>query len=153
MTKLTDRQKELFNNLGSTLRKEVALAFIKQGYSNGTQAYLKACKKMKKKPAKNTATAASEILNYPKVKAFIESVLIEVADNVQINAQWVLDQAVEMINISKDAGNLKVAKGYLEMAGKHVIIGAFSEKIDINLRAVVKITRKRFNGSIGEKSE
>ena len=84
MSKLTEKQKVLFNSLTSSLRKQVALEYIKLNYDNGTKAYLNACKKLKKKPSKNPVTSASEILNYPNVTAFIDSVRVKVAEKVQV---------------------------------------------------------------------
>lgn len=89
---LTAKQKELLNAIESELRKETALEFIKNGYGNRKQSYIAACKTLNKKPSKNPETSGSEILKYPNVKAFIASVMEEVAGSVQIDAQYVLSR-------------------------------------------------------------
>ena len=91
-SKLTDEQQALFNSIESVLRKEVALEYIKNGYENGTKAYLNACENLNRKPSKNPETSASEILSYPNVLAFINSLKISVAESVHIDASWVLQQ-------------------------------------------------------------
>lgn len=112
MSKLTAKQEELFNNMGSGLRKEVAIQYIKNGYENGTKAYLAACKKLKRKPSKNPETSASEILNYPNVIAFIHSTKIEAAREAQIDANWVLKRLqsideMDVLDILDDELNIK----------------------------------------------
>lgn len=143
MSKLTEQQKILFNSLTSSLRKQVALEYIKLNYDNGTKAYLNACKKLKKKPSKNPVTSASEILNYPNVTAFIDSVRVKVAEEVQVDAQWVLEQSIDMFKTSKRAGDLKASKGFLELVGKNASVMAFKEKIELDANVqVTEITRK-----------
>lgn len=113
MAKLTNKQKTLFNSLSSTLRKEFALAYIKLGYDNGTKSYLNACKKLKRKPSKNPVVSASEILNYPEVTDFINSVRKNVAEEVQIDAGYVLKNLqktyeLDIIDIlTEDLNNFK----------------------------------------------
>ena len=143
MGKLTVKQEKLFNSLKTSLRKQVALEYIKLNYDNGTKAYLNACKKLKKSPSKNPVTSASEILNYPNVIQFIDSVRVKIAEKVQVDAQWVLKQAVNMFEVSKKAGDLKASKGFLELVGKNAAVMAFKEKIEIDANVqVTEITRK-----------
>lgn len=95
-TKLTEEQKELFNAIPQELRRETALAFIACGYENQTQSYLSACKKMGRKPSKNPETSASEMLSYPNVLEYINSVKIVVAEDAQIDASYVLKRLIEI---------------------------------------------------------
>lgn len=88
--KLTAKQKELLEEITQELRRETALSFIDGGYENQTKAYLDACKKMGKKPSKNPTASASEILSYPNVLAFINSVKAVAAERTQTNAEYVL---------------------------------------------------------------
>jgi phage terminase small subunit len=94
--KLNAKQKELLNAIESELRKETALEYIRGGYENSTHAYIAACKNLKKKPSKNPRTSASEILKYPNVADFINSLKHAVAEQVQINASYVLRRLVEI---------------------------------------------------------
>lgn len=196
MPKLTPDQKKLFDNLGSTLRKEVVIQFIKSGYENGTQAYLKACRKLNRKPSKNPHTSGSEILNYPQVIEYINSFKLKVAEDTKIDADYVLNNLqktyeLDILDImTEDLNNFKPLSEWpkqwrisisgldlmvitnkdedddiqsiikkikwpdkvniLEKIGKHTKVGAFSEKIELSLRPMVKTTRKRFDGSQGE---
>lgn len=93
---LTSKQESLLNCIESELRKETALEYVKLGYKEGPKAYLSACKNIKRKPSKNPDTSAAEILNYPSVIAFINSIKIQVAEVVQINAAYVLNRLVEI---------------------------------------------------------
>lgn len=94
--KLTKEQENIFSKIESELRRESALAYIAGGYENKTRAYLDACKKLNKKPSKNPDVSAAEILNYPSVTAFINSVKVEAASVVQVNAEYVLKRLKEI---------------------------------------------------------
>lgn len=143
MSKLTAKQEALFNQIESSLRKETALEYIKGGYSSGIQAYKDACDKLNKKPAKNPSVSSTEILNYPSVKAFIDSVRVVAAEKAQIDANWILEQAVDMFKICKEAGELNTSKGFLELAGKHCDINAFKERVEVEGKVeITQITRK-----------
>lgn len=139
---LTKEQIDLLRNLNA-LRQEVALNYIAGGYENGAKAYLDACKKLNRKPSKNPATSASEILNYPNVIEFIDSVKQVAAKSVNIDAQWVLTQAVKVHERcmqgepvkdgdGNDSGVWKFehagANKALEIIGKHIDVQAFNEK-------------------------
>lgn len=128
MNKLTKEQKVIFNNITSALRKETAVQFIKNGYENGKQSYLAACKKLKRKPSKNPETSASEILSYPNVIAFIQSTQIKAAQEAQIDANWVLKGIKELTDKLVEMDDPKAAyKGY-ELGGKYLAL--FSDKVD-----------------------
>lgn len=105
--KFTKEQKELLGKLESELRRETALQYIKNGYSNKKQAYLSACKVLGKKPSKNPDVSCIEILGYPSVLAFLNSVKSEVAESVQIDASYVLNRLkqideLDIIDIVED---------------------------------------------------
>lgn len=140
--KLTDKQKELFNLITSALRQQTAVNYIASGYENGTNAYLKACKKLKRKPSKNPETSASEILSYPNVRVFIDSVKLVAAQDVRIDAAWVLKNAKRVFDRcmqdepvmvqGEPTGEYKFeqsgANKALEIIGKHIDVQAFNEK-------------------------
>ena len=148
--KLTAKQETLLSRITTPLRVETALAFIRNGYQNGTKAYLEACKKLKRKPAKVPDSSASEILAFPEVSAFIDSVKYQAAETVNIDAAWVLSQAVKVhqrcmqaeavldregnpVLIEDASGNLVPAYTFehsganksLEIIGKHISVKAF----------------------------
>jgi len=128
MGRLTKEQEVLFNAITSGLRKEVAIQYIKNGYENGKQAYIAACKKLNRKPSKNPETSSCEILSYPNVVEFIESTQIEAAQEAQITADWVLNGIKELTDKLALGEDPKAAyKGY-ELGGKYLTL--FSEKID-----------------------
>lgn len=86
----TNEQLCLFGKIESELRRESALAYIAGEYKNKTQAYLSACEKLDKKPSKNPDVSAAEILNYPSVVDFINSVKANAANAAQVDAYYVL---------------------------------------------------------------
>lgn len=96
MSKLTLKQSELLSKIESELRRESALAYIENGYSNKTQAYIKACEKLNKKPSKNPDVSAAEILNYPSVTDFISSFKVSVAEAAKTDAEYVLRRLREI---------------------------------------------------------
>jgi len=52
---------------------------------------------------------------------------------LKIDAEWVLRKASECFQICVDNGDMSTAKGYLEQVGKHVDVGAFKDRQDINV--------------------
>ena len=94
--KLTKEQEALFNAMTSKLQQECALVYIANGYENKTQSYITACKNLKKKPSKNPDTSGSEILNYPSVTAFIDSVRVKAAESANTDAKWLLERLREV---------------------------------------------------------
>ena len=128
MAEFTKKQKEIFDSIESDLRRETAMAYVRNGYSNQTQAYLDACAKLGKKPSKNPITSASEILNYPNVVDFINSIKSEAAKSVNIDAEFVLKQAVKIHKICMSEGDMKNAISSLKMVGEHISVKAFDDK-------------------------
>ena len=141
--KLTERQKQLFEAITQELRRETALAYISNGYENKTKAYKQACKKMGRKVSKNPETSASEILGYPNVVEVINSVKMEAAEKVQIDAEWVLRNAVKVFERCMEAEAVTDRDGApvglykfehsgankaLEIIGKHVDVKAFEKE-------------------------
>lgn len=107
MTALSVEQARLFGAITQELRRETALAYIKNGYENKTKAYLEACEKIGRSPSKNPETSASEMLSYPNVLAFIDSVKIRAAEEAQIDANWLLQECkkiheLDILDIVKD---------------------------------------------------
>lgn len=149
---LTDHQKELFDAIESELRREAALAYISNGYSNKVQAYRDACSKLGKSVSKNPTTSAAEILNYPSVSEFIASVRHKAAENAQIDAQFILDAAKDIYDrctqkvapaltrggekIFDEDGNpiyafdAKNALSALKLMGDHVEVQAFKKIVE-----------------------
>lgn len=72
----------------------------------------------------------SENLSKPLIAEFIQQAMDKRSKKVEINAEWVLTQAVEMFGVCKELGETNTAKGYLELAGKHCTINAFKEITD-----------------------
>ena len=152
MSKLTDKQSELLAAIPQELRRETALAYIASGYDNQTNSYLTACKKMGRNPSKNPETSASEILSYPNVIEFINSVKEVVAEKAQIDAAWVLRQAVKVHERCMQAEQVIDSEGgatgeykfehagankALEIIGKHVSVQAFIDKKSIDTKLIV----------------
>lgn len=152
--KLTAKQQELFDNLGSALRKETVTQYVANGFDNGKQAYLKACKILNKKPSKNPETSASEILSYPNVKEYLNSLMADSAVENELNAKWVLEKLQTIANrcmqeeqvMSKDGptGEFKFdssgANKAVELIGKHLKM--FTDKIEQDTQLTV--VRKTF---------
>ena len=114
---LNEDQITLLTAITQGLRRATALAFISLGYENQTQAYLNACESMGREPSKNPVTSASEILSYPNVIAFIESVKLVAAEEANISAKYVLNRLVEIdqldvIDILDNTGNMLAIKDW-----------------------------------------
>jgi phage terminase small subunit len=146
MQKLDSKQKALLAAIKQELRRETALAYISSGYDNKTKAYIAACKKMKRDPSKNPETSASEILSYPNVIEFINSVKVEIAQEAKIDAAWVLNAARKVYDrcMQEEAvtdrdgsptGEYKFehsgANAALGIIGKHIDVQAFLDKKEV----------------------
>ena len=92
---------------------------------NATQAAIRAG--YSKRTAKEVGY---ENLTKPHIAEFIQQSMDKRSEKVEINAEWVLTQAVEMFGVCKELGETNTAKGYLELAGKHCTINAFKEITD-----------------------
>lgn len=155
MTKLTKEQKELFYSIKQELRRETALAYVNNGFENKTKAYLSACEKMGRAPSKNPETSASEMLSYPNVIEFLNSIKEKAAEEAQITAEWVLKSAKKVFDrcmqsepiltssgspvmVKTDDGELAAAYKFdstganksLEIIGKHIDIQAFKTVVE-----------------------
>lgn len=93
---LTPHQEGLLSAIESELRKQTALCYVANGYEGNAKSYTDACKILGKKPAKNPDVSGSEILNYPSVIAFINSIRERVAESAQIDASYVLRRLKEI---------------------------------------------------------
>lgn len=157
---LTEYQQELFDLIESSLRQKTALAFIQNGYSNKSSAYIQACHEINKTPAKDITSASCEILAFPSVQSFIDEVKKQASKDVGIDAAWVLAQAVKVHErcmtgepITDKEGNKTGewkfehagANKSLEIIGKHVYVKAFQENI------VTEVTTKTEKMSLKER--
>lgn len=124
MNKLTAKQKQFCKEYLIDLN--ATQAAIRAGYSE-----------------KTARTIAAQNLAKLNITEYIKELMAKRSEKVEIDAEWVLEQAVDMFKTSKTAGDLKAAKGFLELAGKHCNVGAFKERIEIDANVVVtEITRK-----------
>lgn len=155
VAKLTENQEALLKAITQELRRETALAYIRNGYTNKTKSYLDACEGMGRKPSKNPETSACEILGYPNVIEFLDSVKLAIAEEVQIDAAWVLRSAKKVFDrcmqyepitsrdgspvmVKTEAGELVAAYKFdstgankaLDTVGKHVDVRAFEKERD-----------------------
>lgn len=124
MAKLTAKQemfcKEYLIDLNATQ------AAIRAGYSE-----------------KTAQQVGSENLLKPVISEKIKSAMDKRSKKTEINAEWVLKQAVDMFKICKEAGELNTSKGFLELAGKHCDVNAFKERVEIDANVQVTEIRRK----------
>lgn len=131
---------------------------------NGTQAYKRAGYKVK-----NDAVArvqASKLLTKPNIQHRIEQLKAERSERVKINADWVLNEAVNVFKMAtgtipiksskpnKQTGkeeiyemnrtNLREANRALEIIGKHVDVKAFDKELDFGDNTVIVVKAPNF---------
>jgi phage terminase small subunit len=81
--------------------------------------------------SKRTAKAIGcENLTKPDVIAVIEKAKAERSDETKIDAAWVLQKAKELHVKALEEKQLSVAKGALDLIGKHVDVQAFREQME-----------------------
>lgn len=141
MAKLGTKQKEALKAIDSPLRKQTALEYIELGYENGTRAYINACDFLGRKCSKNPETSASEILSYPNVKAFIDSVFEESAEKAHITSDWVLNGIKTLTDeLRQHDDPSKAYKGY-ELAGKHLKL--FVDRVEQDVTGQVSVVERK----------
>ena len=89
------------------------------------------------------AVQGCENLMKPNIQAEIEGRKRERSEKTKIDAAWVLEQAARsfLINAKEIIGedgeikqvNAQAARGFLELAGKHVEVKAFSDRVETEL--------------------
>lgn len=110
MNKLTDKQ-ELF------CREYIACEF------NATEA-------AKRAGYKHPRQVGSENLAKPDIRARISELTADRVERLQIDADWVLQRAVELYQACLNEEQYPTAARALEIVGKNVDVQAFSEKHD-----------------------
>ncbi len=90
---------------------------------NATQAAIRA--------GYSEATARSQgqrLLTKVDVARAIAEATKDRADRTETDVDWVLREAKEAYLVCKKDGDLKTGRGYLELIGKHNLVGAFAER-------------------------
>lgn len=94
---------------------------------NGTQAAIRAGY------SEDTAQQiASENLSKPLIQKYLQELKAEREQKLEINAEWVLNQAVKVHNMTLEDKDHTNALKSLDLIGKHINIKAFDKSIDLN---------------------
>lgn len=89
--------------------------------------------------SKKTARSIASInLTKQNIVERIQELTRDRNKKLEIDAEWVLNEAVNMFKRIKDE-DPKTAKGYLELIGKHIDVSAFEERM--KLGGEVQITQ------------
>ena len=96
---------------------------------NGTQAAIRAGYS-----EKTADRIANQNLNKIEVKNRLSELKTDREERLQVNADWVLEQAMVMYEICRGQQDNSNAKGFLEMCGKHINVKAF-DKANLNINA------------------
>jgi phage terminase small subunit len=93
---------------------------------------------------------AAENMSKPVIQEAISAAQSQRSDKTKIDANWVLQQAARSYEINAaehidDQGritqvNAQAARGFLELAGKHVGVQAFKDKIETETTLKVDVT-------------
>lgn len=75
---------------------------------------------------------ASRLLTNANVKARIAELKGERVQRLQIDADWVLQEALANYGLYKDEEKDQIALKYFEMIGKHIGVGAFKDKVELS---------------------
>jgi phage terminase small subunit len=131
MSKLTARQQRFVDEYLIDLN--ASQAAIRAGYSE-----------------KTSRAIASELLTKPNIQEAINAAQAERNQKTKIDAAWVLEQAAQsyIVNSTEymdEQGrmvplNANAARGFLELAGKHVGVQAFKEKIETETTLKVDVS-------------
>ena len=125
---------------------------------NATQAYIRAGYKAKNE--NSAGVQANKLLRNGKIEQKINELKQEREKALEINAEWVLKQAIEIFKIAKGElphtmsykkggetkkvqmhkTNLREANKALEIIGKHTSIKAFEKEVDLGNSTVFAVT-------------
>lgn len=121
---------------------------------NATQAYLRAG--YKAKDENSAGVQASRLLRNDKIVQKIEQLKKEREEKLEVNAEWVLKEAIEIYRIAKGElphtmsyktkkvevhkTNLREACKALEIIGKHTSIKAFEKEVDFGDSTIFAVT-------------
>ena len=75
--------------------------------------------------ARTADVIGCENLGKPNVAEYISGLMVKRSEEMEIDARWVLLEAVKSYKLCIDEGQLTAAKGFLELACKHVDVKAF----------------------------
>jgi len=79
--------------------------------------------------SKHTAQEqSSRLLSNVIISQAVKEANAQRLENTGINAQWVLDQSVDLYKECREKGELTAAKACMDLVGKHVDIAAFAER-------------------------
>lgn len=78
---------------------------------------------------KTASEMGYENLSKPQISECISKLKLERSDNTKIDAAWVLLKAKECFEACVDTDDYGTAKGYLDIAGKHVSVKAFDTSV------------------------
>lgn len=79
------------------------------------------------------ADLGHKIVEYPHIKKAIDHVLQQRLDASNIDAEWLLMEAVDNHQIARQQGKLSASNTALNMVAKHVMVDAFAaEKIEVS---------------------
>ena len=121
---------------------------------NATQAYIRAG--YKSKDENSAGVQASRLLRNDKIVQKIEQLKKEREDKLEVNAEWVLREAIEIYRIAKGEKphkmsyrgkdvemcktNLREANKALEIIGKHTSVKAFEKEVDFGDSTIFAVT-------------
>jgi len=107
------------------------------------------------KAAGYAAETGYTLRDKPNVAAAIQRVISQRLDASQIDAEWVLMEAVDNHYIARQKGNISASNTALTLVAKHVFVDAFAaEKVEVNSDKEVMERllrgRKRMHGDTDE---
>ena len=82
---------------------------------------------------KTAYSQGQRLLKNVEISDAIEAAVKKRADKIEVNADWVLKEAVNLYNSCVDAEDRNVAGATLKTIGNHVNIQAFNEKRTLDL--------------------
>lgn len=80
---------------------------------------------------KTAGSVGSENLQKPEIQSRINDLKAKREKKVGIDAQWVLERAVELHNICVKEKEYNAANKSLEIVGKHISVNAFDNKVTL----------------------
>ena len=102
----------------NTRQKQFCHEYVKD--MNGSQSAIRAGYS-----SKGASVTASKLLVHPNVKPYLADLMEERAREANIDALWVLTEAVKSYKLCLDQDDTRTAKGFLEIVAKHIDVRAF----------------------------
>jgi len=103
---------------------------------------------------KTAHSIGHENLSKPEIQERLVELNTQRIERVEYNADWVLKEAGDAYSHLKQNDDYTTAKGYLDLVGKHQLVNAFTNKVEVTADSeIVELFKQAAQGHVLPKGE